>query len=132
MKSKLFFIFYLTLISFNASAQYNLLTNEKFCNEIIPKFCADYNLSDSIKIKLLDISLKYISDRESIKQKYFGDNPSPQIISGSPFVIENKELQAKRDSNIEILLGKKTSKDFALYISDYILKKARKAHKEKK
>lgn len=128
MKTKSFLFLFFLLVSLKASAQFNLLSNEKICNDVLPKFFADHNLSDSIKTKLLKISTQFISDRDAIKKKYFGDNPSPQVASGSPFFIENHELQAKRDTDIENLLGKKGSKDLAIYLSNFVMQKA----KEKK
>ena len=128
MKTKSFLFLIFLLVSLKGSAQFKLLSNEKICNDVLPKFCADHNLSDSIKTKLLEITLQYISNRETVQKKYFGDNPSPTIVPGSPFFVESRELQAKRDSNIENLLGKKGSKDLAIYLSNYVMQKA----KEKK
>lgn len=132
MKTKSFLFFIFLLVSLKVSAQFNLLSNEKICSEVLPKFCADHNLPDSIKTKLLKISAQFISDRDAIKKKYFGDNPSPQIASGTPLFIENRELQAKRDTDIENLLGKKGSKDLAIYLSNYVMQKAKEMQKEKK
>ncbi len=132
MKTKSFLFLIFLLVSLQASAQFNLLSNEKNCNEIIPKFCAEFNIADSTKATLLQISLKYIEEHDAMSKKYFGDNPAPQVAPGSPFFVESRDLMANRDTQIEKLLGKKTSKDFAMYLVDYISKKAKEMHKEKK
>jgi tRNA U54 and U55 pseudouridine synthase Pus10 len=113
----------LIFISLNASAQFNLLTSPRYYNEEIPKFCEKYKLPDSIKTRLTGIVLKFIEDKKAISKKYYGDDSSRHMIApGSPFVIESKELQIRRDAQIENLLGKKMTNNLEMHLKEFSLK----------
>lgn len=123
MKQKtLFFTITLLFLSLNANAQLHLLASPRHCNEALPLFCEKYNIPDSIRSKLIVVSLKFIENNKTAYKKYYGDNPKAMIAPGSPFTLEIKELIATRDTQIENLLGRKMTNNLEMYLKEFSFK----------